>query len=315
MNKSMVCIATGVLMLLGSIAHATQDPVGTSQPGMLKPFCLAAKQKGDFALSVSRVRTLLHEGRFRVLGDYSPYADAHVFAVTDDELIRTASGTTYGALGAVFRVGIAKVGDEIQVMYNNPNYIGVAYRMGSTLDQFKSKLARTLGHMRDYGGEGIPREELPEYNYAFGLESFGDFYEFAKYKTHEEAVRQVEKGLASQFKGIKKVYRLDIPGKKQTVFGIGMNSDVQDVEFLNDQHFMSIADYKELKRLPHLPYEILVHDNKVIGLHAHYRLAISFPDLPMVGKHAFGKMMMLPHHYEEYLTRLVGGQWPPNYDY
>lgn len=315
MKRSVFCITTSVLLMLSSFVYARQDVVVATQPAMLKPFCLAAKQKGDFALTVTRVRDLLRQGKFQVIGEYSPYANSHVFAVTDDALTRTAASSEYGALGAVFRVGIVKVGEEIQVMYNNPTYIGVAYRMGSTLDQFKAKLARTLGHMRDFGGEGIPAEELPEYNYAFGLESFGDFYEFAQFKTYEEAVQKVEHGLARKYKGFSRVYRLDIPGKKQTVFGIGMDTDVNDLPFLNDKYFMDIADYKELKRLPHLPYEILVNGNKVIGLHAHYRMAISFPDLPMVGKNAFGKMMELPLQYEEHITRLVGGQWPPYFHY
>jgi hypothetical protein len=312
MIKKITSILSICLLVISTTGFAKQEQV-TPQPVFIKPYSLAAKQKGDFSLSVARVRELLIKGNFRIIGEYSPFKDSHVFAITDTNLLTTAAKTKYGIFGAVIRVGIAKVGGEIQVMYNNPTYIGLAYRMKDPLKNIKIKLARILGHVQDFGGEGVEADELPDYNYAFGLEKFGDFYEFAEYLTHKQAVQKVEAGLDSDFKGFRQVYRLDLPGRKQTLFGISMNADVNDIPFLNDEYFMNIADHKELRRLPHLPYEILVDNNRIIGLHAHYRLAISFPDLPMIGRHGFGKLMNLPWQYEEYITRLVGGEWPPSY--
>jgi hypothetical protein len=182
--------------------------------------------------------------------------------------------------------------------------------MGDNLLDVKKAL-RTIGYVKDFGGKAIPKDELQDYNYMFGLETFTDFYRLATHRSYQAAIAKVEAGLRKKYMGLSKVYRLDIPGKEQTVFGIAMNADVKQHPFMNDKYLMDIMDFKPLKRLPYLPYEIIVDGKRVLAPHAHFRLAVSFPDLPMFGKHSFGRLMDLPYQFEEYLTKLVGGVWPP----
>jgi len=151
---------------------------------------------------------------------------------------------------------------------------------------------------------------LGDYNYAFGLEGFNGFMDLAEHKSHKAALSFVEAGFNKDLKGMKKVYRIDIPGKKQSIFGISLTNDTKDQKFLNDSFVMDIIDNKELRRSAHLPYELMVDNKRVIIMHPHYRLAINFPDLHMFGKHSFGKLMDLPYVYEEYLVQLAGGTWP-----
>lgn len=270
----------------------------------IKPYVLAYRGAGDVPGKFSEVRQNLKQGGFEIVGGYVPYQGAYVFAVTDKTLKNAAAKTRYGGFGAVMRVGIAKSGDEVQVMFNNPSYLGVAYRMKSDLTETKQKLIDALGFVEEFGPEFEPRK-LARYNYAFGLEGFGDFYYFGVFKNYAKAVENVEKILIDGYRGLKRVYRVDIPGKKQTVFGVKMNADKETEPFLNEQFTMNVMDVKPLKRLPHLPYEIIVDNNVVIGQHAHYRLAISFPDLPMIGKHGFGRMMRLPYRYEDVFSEMM----------
>ena len=142
------------------------------------------------------------------------------------------------------------------------------------------------------------------------LEGFNGFMDLAEHKSHKAALKAVEAGFARGLKNMQKVYRIDIPGKKQSVFGISLKNDQKDEKFLNDQFVMDIIDSKELRRSAHLPYELMVVGKRVIVMHPHYRLAINFPDLHMFGKHSFAKLMDLPYIYEEFFVQLAGGVWP-----
>jgi hypothetical protein len=120
--------------------------------------------------------------------------------------------------------------------------------------------------------------------------------------SHEEAIAAVEAGLAAKTEGVSKVYRIDIPGKKEAVFGVAMagkpgatkvTKEVapgQDEQFGTlmtgapeaDQYIMSVVDFGDLKSTAHLPYEVLVSDKKVYALYARFRIALSFPNLKMM---------------------------------
>ena len=193
--------------------------------------------------------------------------------------------------------------------------MGVAYKMNSYLSPLRNKLAKTLGYVKDFGGEGITSNDLSDYNYAFGLEGFNGFMDLAEHKSHEDALRFVEKGFSKLLKNMDKVYRIDIPGKKQSIFGVSLKNSKKDQKFLNDHFVMDIIDDKELRRSAHLPYEIMVVDKRVIMMHPHFRLAVNFPDLKMFGKHSFGQLMDLPYVYEEFFIQLAGGVWPIPEDY
>ncbi|MBP9656095.1 MAG: hypothetical protein KBE19_17080, partial [Rhodocyclaceae bacterium] len=58
----------------------------------------------------------------------------------------------------------------------------------------------------------------------------------------------------------------------------------------------------------HLPYDILVSDNKVYALYARFRIAISFPDLAMMGANSFMNIMKSPEAIREALALTAGGK-------
>lgn len=66
--------------------------------------------------------------------------------------------------------------------------------------------------------------------------------------------------------------------------------------------------FKELKSTPHLPYEMLVADNKVYALYARFRIAINFPDLSMMGDNSFMRIKPAPEAIRKALLKTAGGK-------
>lgn len=278
---------------------------------VLKPFTLAKIYKNTNHFQVeSRVKKLLTSAGFKIVGTYEPHKKVKILIITDNSLLKTAAKSKFGGFGAGIRVSITQKDKNVQVSHNNPTYMAIAYNMKSYPALIRKKLVRSLGYVKDFGGEGVNSKELANYNYSIGLEGFTGFMDLAKHKSHKAALKFVEAGFKRNFKNIKKVYRIDIPGKKQSVFGISLKNDQKDQKFLNDQYVMNIIDFKELSRSAHLPYELMVVGNRVIILHPHFRIAVNFPDMHMFGKHSFAKLLDLPYIYEEFFIQLAGGIWP-----
>ncbi len=299
------------LVLFIFLALVLNSTYAEEKSVLLKPFTLAKIYKNsNIAQIAAKVKNQLTNAGFDVVGTYEPYKSTKIFIITNQALLKTAAKSKFGGFGAGLRVSITQNKTEVQVVHNNPTYIGIAYNMKSYLSSTRTKLANALGYTKDFGGKGIDSNELGDYNYAFGLESFDGFMDLAKHKSHKAALKSVEAGFARKFKGMKKIYRLDIPGKQQSVFGVSLKNDTKDEKFLNDRFVMEIIDSKELRRSAHLPYEIMVSGKRVFMMHPHFRLAINFPDLHMFGKHSFGRLMDLPYIYEEYFVQLAGGVWP-----
>jgi len=300
--------AAVLFILLSFFSHAGY---AADNVVMLKPFTLAKNYKNTNIIQVAaKVRKQLTAAGFKIAGTYLPYKTTKIFIITDATLLKAATKTKYGGFGAAIRVSVTQKKNDVQVVHNNPTYMGIAYNMKSYLSSTRQKLAKTLGYTKDFGGKGIPSNELGDYNYAFGLEGFSGFMDLAEHKSYKDALKSVEAGFKRGLKDMKMVYRIDIPGKNQTVFGVSLKNDPKDQKFLNDEYVMDIIDDKALRRSAHLPYEIMVMGKRVIMIHPHFRLAINFPDLHMFGKHSFGRLMDLPYVYEEFFIQLAGGVWP-----
>ncbi len=289
------------------------------QAAELRGFVLAARGPGSLERTTEAVLEKLKRNGFEIVGNYSPEDGANIYVITSPALKAAAAKSEYGGFGAVIKVSVARVTledgrKEIQVAYNNPDYMALAYQMGVSLKAVTEKLKKTLGAKQTFGGP-VDEEKLPDYNYTIGLEGFTGFFELASFGSYREAVKTVEANLAKGRFGLSEVFRVDIPGRKQTLIGVGMKASVDEHRFLNDEYVMEIIDYQQPRRFAHLPYEILVIDNRVIAMHPHFRIAINFPDLHMFGEHGFGRMIQLPYDYEEFLTRAIGGQWPPDEDW
>jgi len=270
-----------------------------------KPFTLALKTSGEVVAVAMEVKQKLAAAGFDVVGEYFPYANktAVIIVVTSDALKKAAAKTEFGGYGAAQRVSVTKVNDEIQVAYANPLYWSAAYRMQVDLSALSEKLANTLGKVADFGSEeGLSAKVLAKYQYMFGMEYFDDPSELAEFSSYQEAVNAVESGLAAARGGVTKVYRIDIPGKEQTVFGVAINNAV---ECSGDAFIMNNIDFKPLRSTVHLPYEILVSDDEVYALYARFRIAISFPDLSMIGANSFMSIMCAPSAIEGALEAVV----------
>jgi hypothetical protein len=140
-----------------------------------------------------------------------------------------------------------------------------------------------------------------------GMEYFDDPSVLAEYDSHEAALKAVEEALAKNVSGVSKVFRIDVPGKQESVFGVAMRGG-DKAKFQDDAYIMNEIDFKPIRSSAHLPYEMLVSGNKVYALYARFRIAINFPDLSMMGKHSFMNIMQSPAAIERALTLAAGGK-------
>jgi hypothetical protein len=245
---------------------------------------------------------------FEVVGTYSPYDTTQLIIVTDNDLKQNAAKSEFGGYGAVQRVAVTKVGDEIQVSYTNPVYMAHAYRMEGDLKPVGDRLAAALGNVEQFGPEkGIGPKQLRKYHYMMGMEYFDDPSVLAEYDSHEAALKAVEDALAKNDSGVSKVFRVDVPGKQEAVFGVAMRGG-NKAKYQDDAYIMSEIDFKPIRSSAHLPYEMLVSGKKVYALYARFRIAINFPDLSMMGDHSFMNIMQSPAAIERALTVAAGGK-------
>lgn len=260
---------------------------------LLKPFVLASKGAGANDEKIVQAKIALANAGFSVVGEYSPYPDAQVLIVTSDELKRNAADSEYGGYGAVQRISITRVNDEVQVSYTNPVYMANVYRMKSDLNDVAEKLAGALGKMEEFGARGMTAKQARRYHYMIGMEYFDEPSVLAEYDSYEEAVQSVDAKLTNNKNGISKVYRVDIPGKNESLFGVAMKGE-GDNKYRDDLFIMKEIDFHDTKSTAHLPYDVLVSGGKVYALYARFRIAINFPDLSMMGENSFMNIMKTP---------------------
>jgi hypothetical protein len=271
---------------------------------LLKPFVLASKSAGTVAEKTTQVKTALMGAGFTIAGEYSPYSGAQIIIVTNDELKSNAAATEFGGYGAVQRVSVTEAGKEVQVSYTNPVYMSNAYRMKGDLAAVSASLGSALGRVEEFGAQGLTAKQARKYHYTIGMEYFDEPSILAEYASYEEAVQAVDAKLSNNKNGVSKVYRVDVSGKKESVFGVAMKGS-DGTKYMDDRFIMSEIDFRDLKSTAHLPYEVLVSGNKVYSLYARFRIAIDFPDLSMMGKNSFMNIMKTPEAIREALQKTV----------
>lgn len=295
--KSVLMSALLLLVATGAVAADEK----------LKPFVLASKGTVAMDEKIAQTRTALTDAGFSMVGDYAPYPDARVLIVTSEELKRNAADSEFGGYGAVQRVSITRVSDEVQVGYTNPVYVANVYRMKSDLSDVAAKLALALGKVEEFGARGMTAKQARKYHYMIGMEYFDEPSVLAEYDSYEEAVQAVDAKLTDNGNGVSKVYRVDIPGKSESVFGVAMKGEGEG-KYMDDRFIMSEIDFRDTKSTAHLPYEVLVSGNKVYALYARFRIAINFPDLSMMGKNSFMNIMKTPDAIRDALKKTVQKQ-------
>ncbi|MDX2504099.1 MAG: hypothetical protein QNL62_06445 [Gammaproteobacteria bacterium] len=271
----------------------------------LKPFYLASNAGGDYAQIVADTKSKLSSAGFEIVGEHSPYKGASIIIVTNDALKNNAKASDFGGYGAVQRIAVTDMNGNIQVTYTNPVYMANGYRMKGQLEDVAAALKGALGEQQTYGSEkGLTGKKLQGYHYMFGMPYFDDPDVLAKHDSYDKAVAAVEAGLAAGKGGTSKVYRVDIPGKQQSVIGVAMSQDMS-----SDVTIMKEVDFKDIRSTAHLPYELLVHeDGKVYALNGKFRIALNFPDLSMAGAHSFMGIMASPDAIKKALSAASGGK-------
>jgi len=293
--------ALSAMLLLGASAAMADDE-------LLKPFILGSKGAGVVAEKVEAAKTALTTNGFTVVGSYSPYPSATVLVVTNDELKKNAALSERGGFGAMQRVSVTKVKDEVQVAYTKPTYMANVYRMKGDLKGVEAKMVTALGSVESFGAKGLSAKELRKYHYTMGMEYFDEPSLLAEHASYEDASKAVEAGLAAGKSGATKVYRIDIPSKKEAVFGVALKGSGDTNKFMDDKYIMNEIDFRDLKSTAHLPYEMLVSDKKVYALYARFRIAANFPDLAMMGSNSFMNIMKSPDAIKNALVQAAGGK-------
>ena len=277
--------------------------------GIIMPFVLAGTTNGDVAAVAAEVKSKVTAAGFEVAGEYSPYSGAHIIIVTSEALKTHASKSDFGAYGAIQRISVTRNGDTTEIVYTNPIYMAAAYRMATDLSDIRAQLEGALGAKEDFGSEAdLTAEDLGEYHYTIMMEYFDDPSELAEYDSQAEAVKAVEDSLAAGLGATAKVYRVDIPGKDETVIGVALKGMDED-DCSGDNYIMGRIDRSSPRHTPHLPYEIVVSDGIAYALFARFRIAINWPHLPMIASETgatFMSIMCAPGAIEEALIYASG---------
>ena len=292
------------LVLLVSLLMA--GPV--SAESTYQPFVLASINETGLEEQTQTTLSALEQAGFKVAGYYSPLEDTNVIVVTNPNLTAIAALSDRGGYGAGQRVSVSLRNGKTEVTFINPLYIKHAYRMGGDLLSVYDQLTKALGHMEEFGAEKkMTAKKLAKYHYMVTMPHFDDPSELGSFESHEAAIAAVEKGLAVAGDSLTQVYRIDIPGKDQTVFGVGMKatSDAKEEVDIDATHQMAIVDFEGYSKAAYFPYEVLVNGSDVEALHMRFRMAVHFPDLSMTGEHGFTKLMSAPGATEDALEAMV----------
>ena len=290
----MVRVLSTAVLLAASSASAAEP--------LLKPFVLASRERGHAEETARGVKAKLGAAGFEVAGAYQPYPGAFVLAVTSGALKEAAARSRFGGYAAAQRVTVTQVGDEVQIAYTNPRYVAAAYRLPTDLAPVAAALEAALGRVEEYGpDEGKSERELRSYHYMMGMPYFDEPVSFGRYGSHAEAVAAIEAGLAARRGGASKVYRIDLPGGNETVFGVALTKGCS-----GDEQIMKEIDFKPLRSTGHLPYELLVVRDGVYALHAKFRIAINFTDLKMMGSHSFMNIRCAPGAIADAFEKVLG---------
>ena len=94
-----------------------------------------------------------------------------------------------------------------------------------------------------------------------------------------------------------------------TLFGVGL-AGADDEDCSSDPYIMGRIDKSTPRHSAHLPYEILVYGNHAEALYARFRIAISWPHLPMLKSDTgatFFSIMCAPGAIESALMQVAGG--------
>ena len=272
-----------------------------------RPFVLASVSEDGLEARTNATLEALKDAGFSIAGTHGPVEDSLVIVATSDELLAVAAASDRGGYAAAQRISVTERNGRTEVAYVNPLYLQYAYRLEADMQPVADALAGALGSVETFGSEkGLTAKKLGKYNYMIGMQKFDDPSELGSFGSFDEAVAAVSAGLAQQGDALTQVYRIDIPGKQQAVIGVAMKATDEEEQPIDEAFQLSIVDFEGNAKTAYFPYEILVNGGEVEALHMRFRMAVHFPDLPMMGAHGFTKLMSSPPATEHALERVAG---------
>ncbi|QGT77831.1 hypothetical protein GM160_02380 [Guyparkeria halophila] len=248
---------------------------------------------------------LVAEG-FDLVGDYAPTEGVRVLVVTNDTLLDTAAQSPRGGYGAVLSVALEQTDAGTRVSYQHPQYVAHGYRLESDNEPVFQAMARALGAIGYFGAEPISSTNLRTYQYAFGLETFEDPVDLGGFPSFDAADRQIGARADDEARGTELVYRVRIPGRNQVVYGIGMHTDDPNA---NGAALVQAVDHDAPRGYAFLPHPVLLDGSEAETLSLRFRMALFFPDLPMMGGDAsFFKLRKAPDAINQLMIEVVDGE-------
>jgi hypothetical protein len=276
-----------------------------------QPFILASVNDSTLEDTTAATVSALEKAGFTVAWQYSPLENANVLVVTSPNLASIAALSDRGGYAAGQRIGITERDGKTEVAFINPVYIQHAYRLEGDMSNMLDLLGQVLGNVESFGADKkLTAKKLGKYHYKPMMPYFDDPSELGSFASHEAAVAAVENGLNIEGDPLTLVYRIDIPGKDQVVFGIGMKatSEAKAEIDIDEAHQLSIVDFEGYSKVAYFPYEILVNGADVEALNMRFRMALHFPDLSMMGKHGFTKLMSSPGATKDAFKTMVNSE-------
>ncbi|ABK42918.1 conserved hypothetical protein [Magnetococcus marinus MC-1] len=275
--------------------------LSTAHAEVYFPYVLADIAAPTVDDGLTQVKDRLSGAGFDVVGQYALNGDAQVLIATSGAQQALAAKSEHGGFGAATRISVTAVEGTVQVAYTDPRWMAHAYRLEDDGSALLGRLTAALGNKQSFGSAaGMEKERLRLYQYMIFMPDFEDVEKLASHSNYQAAVAAVEAGLQKGAGGTAKVYRIDIPGKEESLFGVALNEGAGA-----DKAVMGIIDTAPLKHTAHLPYEMLVSGGKVVMLHGKFRMAQSFPDLSMG---TFMEISAAPDAIVEALSQAASGK-------
>ena len=274
-GKNMMIRASWLAVILIFCFGANSVAAKKKKP-RFKPYTLISGDAGEFTSTVTNTRELINKSGFTLVGDYSPFENAHLFAITHEKLLGSASKSEFGGYGAVIRVSVTATEEAVQISYVNPIYMTNLYHMEEVPD-VSAELEQVFGEGEIFGSKrGLSKRSLKNYQYMLFMPEFEDHDKLGKFDTHQQALDTVNKNLSSGKFKLTKRFEVAVPGKEEVLIGVSISEGEGEVTVI-----MPIIDKAKIKHTAFLPYAVLVSGKNVYSLAGKFRIASAFPDLTM----------------------------------
>lgn len=279
----------------------------------LQPFVEGTTLSASLAEVDKSIQSKLVKGGFEVVGHYSPVKNVIVLSISSPAMLKTASETPRGGYGAALSISLEEHEGKTYVTYMNPPYVAAGYRLASDNESVAKALAGILGAEKTFGAKPRTAKQLADYQYGFGMETFNDPIDLGGYPSFNSAEQKILSRLGAKKDGVGLVYKIKIPGKDQEVFGVDL-SKLKDKD-ANGVALVDSVDSGMPHRYAFLPYEVLLNNKEAEALNLRFRMALFFPDLPMMGGEAsFFKLRSSPGAIKNVLQKAMGGALITNSD-